>query len=458
MATTARQTNDNEGRIALPGREAEDADCSVDEERTTATSALDRAGEDGADASSSMTSFRRGMRLVCVASALALVAGAALSAARNSSSPASSANGGGRSLKTRVIQKEMQLLTAASSSSSSGGGEDSASDLLSQDELRRLLSFSIVGFPKTGTSFMEHYLFNQDKELHLDSREHCISHPEAAEETLQVLVTEDGFKLDGTTKDGVPVKNAIKCPHELYGEYNLGNYQKLLPDIKFIVSTRHPVHWFQSWYNYKLRQTNKHKKGEIWAPPTNTLVGPCAEGTPYHYGAPNKLSIKSKKNVCTDGAKFHHALSRFGKTPMNTPEELNLLGHHKMSVHPMPQSKVFIMEIGQFAVDSDRDQELADQFLRDMQDYLGLEHDLPPLYHHESKPIREEVEDFVIDICDDEHAMVRGELVKAGKEAYLWLRDYFVDSPGVVVSNKAHFLELAERWQYDPCERTDERP
>lgn len=123
----------------------------------------------------------------------------------------------------------------------------------------------------------------------------------------------------------------------------------------------------------------------------------------------------------------------------------------------MPRAKVFIMELDQFKVDSDREQQLADQFLIDMQNYLGLEHDLPPLYHHESKPVREEVEDYVIDICDEEHDLVRAELVKAGRDAYVWIRDYFVEAEGVVVSNKEHFLELIEKWQRDPCEEETER-
>eukprot|EP00567_Pseudictyota_dubia_P012275 CAMPEP_0197439530 /NCGR_PEP_ID=MMETSP1175-20131217/6239_1 /TAXON_ID=1003142 /ORGANISM="Triceratium dubium, Strain CCMP147" /LENGTH=317 /DNA_ID=CAMNT_0042969457 /DNA_START=114 /DNA_END=1067 /DNA_ORIENTATION=+ len=314
---------------------------------------------------------------------------------------------------------------------------------MTEDDANKLLDFAIVGFPKTGTSFMEHYLFNTE-ETHLDNREHCLG-KENNIDALENLVNKYGFEMDKYTDDGVPVKNAIKCPHELYGEYNLANYERYLPDIKFIVSLRHPVWWFQSYYNYKLRQRNKQTGGEeIWAPPTHELIGACAEGA-YHYGGRNPLEYHEKHNVCSDGAKFHHALSRFGKTPMNTPEELELV-NHEMSIHSFPQNKIFVMELGQFSVE---DQDLADTFLRDMEDYLGLEHELPPLYQHESKAIKDEVADYVIHICDDEHKLVRAELVKTGRDAYIWIRDYFLKSPDVIVSSEDHFLELIEKWQFE---------
>ena len=136
---------------------------------------------------------------------------------------------------------------------------------------RPLLDFAVIGFPKTGTSFMEHYLFNTE-ETFIDNQENCFT--DADMDMAAHLITTRGYTLGETTDDGYRVKNAVKCPKDLMGPYSVANYAKNFPDIKFVVSTRHPVWWFQSRYNYKLRQTFKHSNGEkIWAPPTSELLG-----------------------------------------------------------------------------------------------------------------------------------------------------------------------------------------
>ena len=314
---------------------------------------------------------------------------------------------------------------------------------------RPLLDFSVIGFPKTGTSFMEHYLFNTE-ETHIDNQENCFT--DADMDMAAHLITTRDYTLGQTTADGYRVQNAVKCPKDLMGPHSVANYARNFPDIKFVVSTRHPVWWFQSRYNYKLRQTYKHSDGEVvWAPPTSELLGACAEGTPYHYGntgPKGEVEDERQTSVCTDGAKFHHSLSRLGKTPMDTPEELALLGLHTMSIHPMPGAKIFLMEIGQFDAE---DTVHANQLLADMKDFLELEHELPPLPEHSSKNLQEEIQELAINICDDEHAFVRAELVQTGREAYRWIKDYFLQSPDVTVSAEEHFLGLMEQWQYDPC-------
>lgn len=153
------------------------------------------------------------------------------------------------------------------------GADDDESDVaLDPSNLPRpLLDFAVIGFPKTGTSFMEHYLFNTE-ETFIDNQENCFT--DADMDMAAHLITTRGYTLGETTDDGYRVKNAVKCPKDLMGPYSVANYAKNFPEIKFVVSTRHPVWWFQSRYNYKLRQTFKHSDGEkIWAPPTSELLG-----------------------------------------------------------------------------------------------------------------------------------------------------------------------------------------
>ena len=289
----------------------------------------------------------------------------------------------------RRLKKDKKKKQNNNNKSDAEAEEDTAEQLDPENLPRPLLDFAVIGFPKTGTSFMEHYLFNTE-ETHIDNQENCFT--DADMDMAAHLITTRGYTLGQTTADGYRVQNAVKCPKDLMGPHSVANYARNFPDIKFVVSTRHPVWWFQSRYNYKLRQTYKHSDGEtIWAPPTSELLGACAEGTPYHYGNTGprgEVTDERQTSVCTDGAKFHHSLSRLGKTPMDTPEELALLGLHTMSIHPMPGAKIFLMEIGQFDAE---DTVHANQLLADMKDFLHLEHELPPLPEHSSKNLQEEL-------------------------------------------------------------------
>ena len=141
--------------------------------------------------------------------------------------------------------------------------------------------------------------------------------------------------------------------------------------MRFIVSLRHPVLWFQSFYNFRLKQ-NILKGEKPWKPQVKDLIGPCNNNSPYvlnHFEA----NETNRKGVCTDGSKFHHYLSRLGKTAMNTEHEAALLVHD-MSIHSFPKAQVFIMEINQF---SPHNVTLGNRLRKDLQHFLGLDHELP---------------------------------------------------------------------------------
>ena len=137
---------------------------------------------------------------------------------------------------------------------------------------------------------------------------------------------------------------------------------------------------------------------------------------------------------------------------MKSKKELSLL-EHDMSIHSFPDAKIFLMEIGQLSVEHNQTE--ADIFVEDMKNFIGLENDLPPLKFHASSTIPEEITRKFIDICDSRHDFIRSILVDNGREAYRWIRDYFVRSPDVVISSPYRFLELIEEWQRDPCVSED---
>ena len=133
---------------------------------------------------------------------------------------------------------------------------------------------------------------------------------------------------------------------------------------------------------------------------------------------------------------------------MNTQEENDLLVHD-MDIVPS-NGTIFLMDIAQLFPSEKSSRHLA----RDLSKYLGLQKQLPSLEDvppDSSRYTDPERTKYFINICDDEHQRLRDNLVEIGTEAYTWIRDYFLDSPDVVVSSREDFLELISKWQYDPC-------
>lgn len=308
----------------------------------------------------------------------------------------------------------------------------------------QILDFGVVGFAKCGTSFLLHYLLNTD-ETFLGGGEHCLGRPNP-KHTKKVLSL---YEVGHRTADGARIKNGLKCPKGLTDPWGVVNYEMFLPEMRFIVSLRHPVLWFQSFYNFRLKQ-NILKGEKPWKPQVKDLIGPCNNNSPYvlnHFEA----NETNRKGVCTDGSKFHHYLSRLGKTAMNTEHEAALLVHD-MSIHSFPKAQVFIMEINQF---SPHNVTLGNRLRKDLQHFLGLDHELPPLKPHVPEAIQDEICEQFINICDQEHDFIRGILIENGQQAYKWITEYFIESEGVHVSSREHFVDLLKQWTIDPCKADD---
>ena len=213
---------------------------------------------------------------------------------------------------------------------------------------------------------------------------------------------------------------------------------KTFPNTDFIVIVRHPVTWFQSLYNFRVRRGNK-------MPQPETLIGDCYE----------QCSKDCIKHSCTGSTKYHQYLSRLGWTPLNTEHEKSLLGHHEMSIHDFPHAKLFLMEQSQLNADN---QTRADIFIQDLERFAQMENSIPKLNPRKKEhPKIEAVKDSFVEknsikICDEKHKILREHLVTIGKDASNWIEQYFLKSPHVFVSDKEYFLELIGRWKYDPCE------
>lgn len=265
-----------------------------------------------------------------------------------------------------------------------------------------LLHFAIVGFPKTGTSTLMFYLRNHSQSIFMFPDERC-----------ELAWNQHVPLLKDIYKEYQPnLQMGIKCPTNLEVDLALKNYKKFFPATKFIVGLRHPVRWFESFYNFRI--TN----GFYDIPPAEKLIGKCR---------------RRFKGVCTFRANF---------------------SHHLQKIEPF--RKVFLYDVGQLR---DDDYSRSSLFLRDFGAFLGLSQSLEepmiwvkPGKHPTSTEEKEMISSRQIDICEDKYYELRRVLMQQASFSASWILEKFVKNPKVTVSSGAYFSQILEKWHSDPCE------
>lgn len=262
-----------------------------------------------------------------------------------------------------------------------------------------LLDFSIVGFPKTGTSTLMLYLKKQTQSIFVFDEERC----------------ELGFNqhvplLKELHREYQPQRlTGIKCPRDLESDYARNNYRSFFPETRFIVGVRNPIRWFESFYNFRVHNN-------FPMPPPQKLVGKCR---------------KFNSGVCTDRANFKQHLSKIEGS-----------------------RKVFLYDTNQL-----QNSESMDEFLGDLKEFLGLKTPLEgPMMHIKPgfNPKDKEHEDLLtskkIDICEDQYGELRRLLKQQASESAHWILDEFLSNPNVKISSPDYFKSLLQKWHSDPCE------
>jgi hypothetical protein len=180
-------------------------------------------------------------------------------------------------------------------------------------------------------------------------------------------------------------------------------------------------------------------------PPAETLIGKCRRGW---------------NNVCTNRANFHVFLSNLGKTNITTnAEEIQFVDADiRKTLDPVRTNrKIFLYEISQL---SDPDENRALQFRKDLQRFLHLQQPIDPFIWF--KPGKNDTEDRKlhpvhqkkINICDHQYDELRTVLLHHAKQASQWIRKYFIQADGVVVSSKSYLEStVLKSWETDPCEK-----
>jgi hypothetical protein len=289
---------------------------------------------------------------------------------------------------------------------------DRAADL--KGDVQFLLDFAIIAFPKTATTFTMKWLAGHEEILMNTQEVYSLQLGKPAELVSQFYDMPRGMQY----------KRGYKAPGDIDSIKALQALDHYWPNTKLMVGVRHPVLWFESFYNFRIRHN-------ITLPPPEQLIGSCT---------------LEMHGVCTDGSRFHNQLDNLGKTPRSDPFEKKLLGSQRRDAHQVPRmrNEVFLYEISQLV---DANQTRATQYRTDLKDYLGLRNDLMPVVSpNTSKPKMK-----AMNICDAKYQLLRAELMQNAVEASTWISSFLLHSPGVYVSSPDYFNELLESWMEDPC-------
>jgi hypothetical protein len=288
-----------------------------------------------------------------------------------------------------------------------------------------LLDFAVVGFPKAGTSTLMLYLQKQHKSIFMFDQERC-----EMGYNQQVPLLVDLYK----NYQGPHLKMGIKCPRDLEVSLALANYRTFFPKTKFVVGLRHPILWFQSFYNFRI--TNDYPM-----PPPQRLIGRCK---------------RAHQGVCTFRANF---------------------SNHLQQIEPL--RKVFVYHVDQLQQQQDGNNTTrATRFRRDLQTFLELSEPLddPMMWVQPGRPPAspqraQELKRLKINICDESYNELRRILLEHASHSATWMQTvWFAQSQqtttttgtgtgttptiynNVHVSSPGYFHQLLNKWHVDPCD------
>lgn len=333
-------------------------------------------------------------------------------------------------------------------------------------DVQFLLDFAVIAYAKCGTTTFVQWMSDHSETLILPNENYALRSGRPVDFVRRMYRLQpldvpnhrdnDTFRFV-TRQNNITFRRGYKNPSDIQRTSSIRFIRTLFPKTKLIVGIRHPILWFQSFYNYRVQSLPipKNDKDKPLMPHPNRMIGRCH---------------RSMHQVCTDSSLFHVHLAKLGKTQL-TKDELDdpsLRRHRDMIVKNgtrpdrMP-NPIFLYDITQLRQPhrgSHTQQQRSLQFRQDVKAFLGLQHELPPIPHSLPDPVWDDPQvqayrdSQKIRICDDQYVRVRRRLLQQSQEASLWIRKYFLDAPGVYVSSRDYLEELLEKWMYDPCNQT----
>jgi len=344
---------------------------------------------------------------------------------------------------------------------------------------QHILDFAIIGFAKCGTTTMMKWLNMHDEIAVLLKEQMALQkrHPVQIIRTIVHVLPEGryrrGYKSPNDVEDG-RARNKLRIHY---------------PKTRLLVGLRHPVLWFESFYNHRVQNgyempnltdySSRNSKG---------FRGGCG---------------KSWNGVCFNRASFHMHLAYWGKTPLLSPNkddyasfydagyttdsEWNFFSKRDRQelqkafnttfVSPNP---IFLYDVSQLRMppattsvadneEETRRQKDYENFVFSLQGFLGVPKNLTamPAMIRE-KPGKTDVNateqsrrnKLKIDMCDDQFKLPRQWLLEVGASVSGWVANHFAKSPhGVFLGGdlgnndqgSSRLLEILESYGKDPC-------
>ena len=284
-------------------------------------------------------------------------------------------------------------------------------------DINFVLDFAIVGHSKTGTTTLMAWMSHHPQILIHPEEMHGLTKNRPVQFVQKLYLFPPGRQYI----------RGYKAPADLMNDAPRALLRQYFPRTKLIVGVRHPVKWFESYYNFKAR------KGYSMPPP-ETLVGPdLPRMVRFHVN----LGLMGKTNVSFDLDQQRLILPYLAEYGAN-------LTHLERMNNP-----IFLYDIAQpFDVNATR----QEQFRNDLADYLALPLGGRLSEHLKPRKVIPENYHIAMEICDANYTNLRNELVEVGRAAAAWILDYFLPLPDVTVSSVDFFREQLLTWQFDPCD------
>lgn len=289
------------------------------------------------------------------------------------------------------------------------------------------VDFAVIGFAKTGTTFLLRILGNHPDVI-MDKHEFGgILKEDGVERTMAWLQN-----VSNTVDPKLPPKQyGIKNPAMIRTMNGIDNLMKISDHTRLVVGIRHPVLWFQSFYNYRVWGHYHYKRNGI-IPKAHELT----DGT------------RRWRDVATACAKFEIYLMQLAKVPLSEKDTNEMLNEslYSSSVSPNPY-KVFVYTTEQL---NDKNETRQRKFQTDLQHHLRL---TSPLTDFTKSNKSKKTYNETINICDSQYDDIRYQLLRQGKKTSDWICNKFIESSDVVVSDKDYFISLLNKWGDDPCKQ-----
>lgn len=224
-------------------------------------------------------------------------------------------------------------------------------------------------------------------------------------------------RANGTTTVG------YKQSHDLYHpSITTRNYAEVFPSTPLIVTLRHPVKWFESYWNFR-----HNNNGKNWTLPFYPLKHVIKRRGNFREGF-----VTSDLHVGLGF--FHQFLAQLGKTPqLNGTREMELLEYEMedgeaAEVFPVPRkvpNRVFVVLTEQL-----EDKNSNERVRKDLQSFLRLDtafdaipHVRPDTLYISQKAIERSKKES---ICKPKYKHLREKLLRIGEVASEWVLDYFL--------------------------------